>query len=384
MIRWSVFFIFVFGLPLLQAQDRCGTLDHSWQQERSQYSVSRSERLIVPVIFHVVYQKGTDPVSKERILSQIDALNRDFNLQHGELFKVPAAFWPLIQSAEIEFCLATKVENGGITFTETDIPFIGQDIFSDGRRTVHYSILGGKDAFEPEKVINIWIADLQSFTGIATFHNTTLPEEDGIIMDPDFFGNTGGELGEFAEGRTLVHEMGHYFGLRHPWVNAGCETDDGIEDTPLQDGPYLDCPDPGQTRSCGSLDMSQNYMQFNDDPCLLYFTKDQVNFMRSVLLNERSGLRMGAEQFCGSEIQSELSLQMFFHPLKQHIQVYGLSPRETAQIQVWNTSGQLALDRSLLGQFVPEIGLEHLPSGVYFARLTTPNQQQTLKFIKHE
>lgn len=383
-MRWLVFLFWVFSLSFLQAQERCGTLDHSWPLDREQHPAPRNERLTVPLIFHVVYEAGSEPVRREQILSQIDALNRDFNLRHGELFKVPRAFWPAIQSAEIEFCLASKAESEGITYTETDIRNIGQDIFSDGRRTVHYSILGGKDAFEPEKVVNIWIADLQSFAGIATFPNTTVPEEDGIIIDSDFFGNTGGEQADFAEGRTLVHEMGHYLGLRHPWVNAGCETDDGLDDTPLQDGPYIDCPDPHITRSCGSLDMSQNYMQFNDDPCLLYFSRDQVDFMRSVLLNERSTLRMGADQFCGSEIQSSLNLQMFFHPLKQHLQVYGLNPMEAAEIQIWNTSGQLALDRTLLGQYVPELGLEHLPAGVYFARLSTPTGQQTLKFIKYE
>ncbi|MEZ4981816.1 MAG: M43 family zinc metalloprotease [Saprospiraceae bacterium] len=32
--------------------------------------------------------------------------------------------------------------------------------------------------------------------------------------------------------KTLSHEMGHYFGLRHVWGDGDCTEDDGIDDTP--------------------------------------------------------------------------------------------------------------------------------------------------------
>ncbi|MFN5911951.1 MAG: M43 family zinc metalloprotease, partial [Bacteroidota bacterium] len=36
-------------------------------------------------------------------------------------------------------------------------------------------------------------------------------------------------------GRTCVHEVGHYLGLRHIWGDGDCSQEDGIDDTPNAD-----------------------------------------------------------------------------------------------------------------------------------------------------
>jgi hypothetical protein len=41
--------------------------------------------------------------------------------------------------------------------------------------------------------------------------------------------------GPFDKGRTAVHEVGHWLGLKHIWGDALCG-DDGIDDTPRQSG----------------------------------------------------------------------------------------------------------------------------------------------------
>jgi hypothetical protein len=37
-----------------------------------------------------------------------------------------------------------------------------------------------------------------------------------------------------AKGRSAVHEIGHYLGLRHIWGDGGCSEDDGFTDTPCR------------------------------------------------------------------------------------------------------------------------------------------------------
>ena len=84
-------------------------------------------------------------------------------------------------------------------------------------------------------------------------------------------------------GRTLTHEMGHYFGLLHTWAGNDCEFNDFCDDTPAVDAPvfgrnpYRGCED--------EMVMIGNYMNFSDDDVMNIFTRDQVARMHYVLLN---------------------------------------------------------------------------------------------------
>ncbi|KNG47233.1 metalloprotease [Stemphylium lycopersici] len=85
------------------------------------------------------------------------------------------------------------------------------------------------------------------------------------------------------EGITLVHEVGHWFGLYHVF-NFGCAASyDYVADTPHQQEPDAiggceigrdSCPDqPG-------LDSIHNYMSYSDDYCRYEFTPGQIQRMR--------------------------------------------------------------------------------------------------------
>jgi hypothetical protein len=106
-------------------------------------------------------------------------------------------------------------------------------------------------------------------------------EKDGIVMNTTAFG-TVNVAAPYNKGRTLVHEAGHWLGLKHIWGDSFCG-DDGIDDTPKQGG-YTSGNPTGFRTSCsnGALgDMYMNYMDFTNDEALNLFTKGQKDKMRT-------------------------------------------------------------------------------------------------------
>ncbi|KAF4950756.1 hypothetical protein FSARC_13100 [Fusarium sarcochroum] len=102
----------------------------------------------------------------------------------------------------------------------------------------------------------------------------------------------GGTAANRGYGISLIHEVGHWFGLLHVF-QGGCEGEgDYIDDTPASlvtsaDGKCHEgkdtCPDlPG-------LDPIHNYMDYTTDPCRNTFTKDQKKRMHDIFWAVRSG-----------------------------------------------------------------------------------------------
>ncbi|MEM1123597.1 MAG: M43 family zinc metalloprotease, partial [Bacteroidota bacterium] len=106
---------------------------------------------------------------------------------------------------------------------------------------------------------------------------------DGVVISKFAFGGTGwcGDISQnnnFDKGRTLTHELGHYFALEHIWGNQqNCEEDDGHADTPNQSTPNFGCT--RERMSCSSIDLSMNYMDYVDDGCMYLFTNSQSKRM---------------------------------------------------------------------------------------------------------
>jgi hypothetical protein len=84
-------------------------------------------------------------------------------------------------------------------------------------------------------------------------------------------------------GKTAVHEVGHWLGLKHTWGDDYCG-DDLVGDTPKQSGYNIGCPTDSRI-SCGNGpygDMFMNYMDFTSDACMNIFTKGQKARMRAM------------------------------------------------------------------------------------------------------
>lgn len=289
----------------------------------------------IPVVFHVMYHNTAQNIPDSVIINEVKVLNDAYRKRHADTANVRAIFKPLSADAEIEFYLADKDPQGnasnGITRTYTTNDSWGDLIalFSDDYawlENIKTTDSGGIDPWPTNKYLNIWVADMSDpvygpfLMGIATPPVNPLPPnwpvgafpplKDGVVLQYQTVGNNNPHINDLSAfgygtaGRTAVHEVGHYLGLRHIWgdPDPGDECtaagDDGMGDTPAQatqsDGSTGTCPSATQN-TCGSgssdqPDMWENYMDYSRDNCQGLFTTDQVALMRSILGNQRDTL----------------------------------------------------------------------------------------------
>lgn len=237
----------------------------------------------IRVVVHVIANSsGTQGViSDEQVRSGIRILNEDFNAIAGTNGE-PGTF------ANIEFVLADTDPDGnptdGITNSNNDT------WFNDGGS--YWESLN----WDPTRYMNVYtttaggaLGYVSGFPSEAGFPGST---QDRVVVLWESYGEDAPYGPPFDQGRTLTHEVGHYLGLFHTFQggcdSGGCYTSsDLICDTNPESGPNFGC---GPSSTCGSVDPTDNYMDYSDDLCMNKFTPEQVNRMRCSLLNYRTDI----------------------------------------------------------------------------------------------
>ena len=233
------------------------------------------------VVVHTPRQVvGTgDNISLDVIKGQIEVLNRDFNRFNKDSIKTPSQFSR--SGMDIYFCLAQRDPFGaptdGVTRYPSSISFT-QNEFAIKEAT----------GWPRSEYLNIYVTKLdEGNAGFAYIPSTeSLPDEilDGVVINVE---NFGGNDQTYTKGRTLVHEVGHFLGLKHIWGEDGCNNDDGISDTPQQDTANIGCPVHPKISCDNTGDMFMNYMDYSADSCLNAFTAEQVAYMTEILNTSR-------------------------------------------------------------------------------------------------
>ncbi len=333
--------------------------------------VGQRSIITIPVVVHVIWNSPEENIPDEQIFSQIETLNQDFRALNVEIENIPAEFQPLIADAEIEFCLAKTDPSGnetmGITRTFTNNP-----VGIGGTPAIHFGSQGGKDAWDPELYLNIWVAKFAgNIGGTGSFPGQGPPEEDGVEVNYLQFGSVNTQP-PYHLGRTLTHEIGHYLNLEHPWGPSisDCCGDDFVADTPEACETYIgQCPD-HPVVSCSQPDLFMDFMFYTDDACLGMFTEGQKMRMLATLNTLRPGLMqsMACEPVSTDDLVAGMDVKVFPNPAedKLYIEIEGQQGFGDA-IKILDLWGREMLEEKNFNDV--EINVSAFPAGVYFLLL---------------
>lgn len=361
--------------------------------------LTRGEKTVytIPLVVHVVWKEDAENLADSIIMDQIRILNEDYGRRNPDTVNLRPIFHDIAGNPNIQFELQEIIRVN--TTQEFEV-----DLFGGLPDNVKSTDGGGSDPWDTEKYLNLWICQIQpiSFGGLEVgqvlgyaYPPAGLdfwPEEavapspafEGVVIDYRTVGsnNPNGvdnpETGEPLEvrGRTAIHEIGHYLGLRHIWGDGGgllggdsCEADDGIEDTPNSGGQAgftcdittNSCIDPADDLP----DMIENYMDYAAETCMNSFTQGQIDVMRGVLELQRCGLINACIDVSTNDLNAAKEITLFPNP---NAGIFSLSSEtkdlSTYQIRLTDISGRTIQHLQLNNS--TEIDVTSKSKGLYF------------------
>ena len=369
--------------------------------------------ITVPIVIHVVHRSnhsnigsGTN-ISNAQIEDGLRILNEDYSKTNPEFPNPPRnTFVQYAGNTQLQFCLATEDENGNPTtgITRTSTTETNFDV--DGNDEMKRAITGGKDGWDPDKYLNIWICDIVNSGGGQILGYSYLPGsvgwsmwKDGVVVDYRYFGTIGVSAGG-NDGRTPTHEIGHYLGLLHTFCQETdasgnpicCDNDDSnwggyVDDTPATKDIYYGtvtsstnnntCNDLSYSNAFNTdvLDMDENFMSYASTTWM--FTIEQVAVMNGTLNGYRSGLKnstipMNCTGTVGIEnLIDNNQIKIYPNPTKGRILVQNLVNTRTKNIIVRNILGEIVYTQLSDGNITISIDLSILENGIYFIEIST-------------
>ncbi|MBL4862269.1 MAG: zinc-dependent metalloprotease [Crocinitomicaceae bacterium] len=357
----------------------------------------------IPVVVHIVYNTPEQNLPDSVILNQIDILTADYNRWNADTVNMRSDFDIVKGSPQIEFKLAQIDANGlstdGITRTQTStasfgsLALVGGD-FSDLEK-VKSTVDGGEDPWDQNRYLNIWVCNMSvnffgteitALLGYATppagLSNwpagSTANLSDGVVIQFQAFGSNnpnpldagGGPID--VRGRTVVHEVGHYLGLRHIWGDGDCLEEDGIDDTPNADAQSDSDCDPSKNTCVDNIqgidlpDMIENYMDYSAESCQNSFTQGQVDLMHGVLEAERYDLVYGNP----ASLIEQTDLNWIIYPNPSEGILTVSTSEDIDKIEIVSISGRVVKSINEV-QSVTTIDLSHFEGGTYFVNISS-------------
>ncbi len=372
------------------------TFENAKKRSRNETGLRR-EQLTIPVVIHIVWKEDAENISDELIEKQVRALNEAFNLENENKDDIRDIFKDRQADANIFFDLIEikrrkTTANFALSFT-LGLP-------DDVKRARN-----GSAAVEPANVLNIWICKIQPIpfigaqilgfayppAGLANWPagaNAPSEDLDGVVLDFRAVGPDNPNVLDIAgvpfdaQGRTMVHEVGHYLGLRHIWGDgsilggSSCGEDDGVDDTPNQ-GESSDFTCDLQQNTCMDAendlpDMIENYMDYSSESCQNTFTEGQVAIMRSVIMNERRGLISSAKNHYLAQ-----SVKVYPNPTMDILYIDAGS--EWQKVEILNLQGNV---QQSLTHYQEYIDVAPLTPGTYLVKIQYKDSASWNKFVK--
>lgn len=381
-------------------------VDDAFMRAKQHQSQDRSTVYTIPVVVHIVYNTPEENLPDSVIFNQIARLNEDYRRLNADTTNTRDTFNTIVGDTFIEFQLAMFDPSGnptnGITRTYTDeTSFLGSGTFpADG---VKSATTGGKDPWDQSRYLNIWVCDMSLFGSPFLLGYATPPADlphwpagstdglsDGVVIQYEAFGSNNPNALDLGtgpidvHGRTAVHEVGHYLGLRHIWGDGDCTAEDGVDDTPNaaaesnQDCNFGNNTCVDNIGALGDLpDMVENYMDYSAESCQNSFTLGQVDMMRNILEVYRYDLINGNPAI-GFEEQKLVHFSVYPNPANGQVVISNLDS-ENGQISIHTETGQLVQTAVISGN--SDFSVEGLTAGIYFISFQSESGSEIKKLI---
>ena len=251
--------------------------------------------ITVPVVVHVIQFNGSGNITKQQIDDGIRILNEDFQKLNADTASTRTVFRNIAADSQIEFKLANIDPNGRCT---EGIVRVNSPLANNSDNAVK-----ALSYWPSNQYLNVWLVNTinsgsttGTILGYAQFPNSGNLSTYGLVCRNDRWGNIGTAAGN--GGRTATHEVGHCFGLLHPFQGS-CGTScngsgDFVCDTPPTSMPTYRCTYANNTCSNDATggssqnpnpyssnvpDQLENYMSYDD--CQSLFTEGQKTRMQA-------------------------------------------------------------------------------------------------------
>lgn len=344
----------------------------------------------IRVVFHVVYTTAAENIPDSFIHSQIEVLNEDYRRKNTDTNLTRTIFKPVATDTKIQFELATEDPDGnpttGITRTVGNPGFLGYTPFTDNVK----SNVEGKDPWPTDRYLNIWVCNIFNGFGILGYafppsvapnwpaNSATDSSKQGVVLHYPVVGrnNTAPIDPTVTKGRSAVHEIGHYLGLRHIWGDGGCSEDDGFTDTPSDTAASQQTCDYNEN-SCVDApvdfpDQIENFMDYSDDRCLNMFSKQQSDLMRQMLATARPGIISGRSVEAPLSINEDKMLSenitVYPSPASQTLTIVHSQQNEFTYV-LFDLTGKKMLTGESTPHATTKVDLSNVTKGLYFIEI---------------
>ena len=320
--------------------------------------------------------------------NQIDILNEDYNAQNADLinwtdntsFNYPGVNYGSL-NVQMELATQNHPAVSGLANGEVAVTFgynYGDTDLGSGELDWDTNWAG---------YLNIVVRnDLGSTLGYAYLASDPA-DGAAIFMNNAAFGSVGNGCAGYMPGapynlgRTLTHELGHYFNLRHIWGSGFCG-DDFVADTPQHNTSNGGCPPSNHLSTCSGtpLELTMNYMDYTNDVCMYMFTEGQA-------LRQQAHFNTIVDNFnqttlSNNDIDKKGSFTLYPNPNKGDFTILFADFLPSFAVNVVDQSGRIVFERKYDTQLDLEqrISLESIASGIYFVKVSS-DQGTTVKKI---
>ncbi|MBC7554488.1 MAG: T9SS type A sorting domain-containing protein [Taibaiella sp.] len=412
-----------------------GVSDKYYQKQKDNLQKTTAAAPI-PFIFHVIISSarlaniGGPAGVAQRCVSQIETLNEDYNRENGDSTLIPSGWKSLYASTGIRYGLAHTDPSGrgtaGWEIKISDSLFQLGDFSDYGK--AKYDTTGGLNAWDVNKYLNIWciyFSDFPSLLGVSTPYSFTvsgvgsIPDNQrGVCVAYNAFGKRAASTDNYFSlginyadrGRTLTHELGHFFELWHtwgddfgycPWESGG--SDDGIADTPPESDHQYGNPvynisggtiyDGCRVNSnTGALMQPKgipclDFMDYTDDVAMHMFTTAQAGVVAAMAAGESLSLTQHPALLDWPLYVPDLSVDnvdIFPNPATGMVHIsFSGTGTELQEVVVRNVVGQQVY-KSAVGNVkngIFSINLEGLVKGIYFVTCNFVSGNVTKKIL---